>query len=392
MVLSPLALVQYLCFRFDEPGTHTHQPTLRLSFAKDAILYRALLNTYIEFQMALRASVCALVLILATAFELGLDYRERTPVDPAGPHFRGQMRQFGIKQAEVELHFIWIAGPTRPRPVRQMYFTDYGLDAPQITDAGTLGEIRESGLKDKLETEALAHVKGGMWLDLPELPPFPAAASVSIYDDASRVSNPGMYWRDEPNRTPWQQALFSNDLADVIRMLGSGQLSQKELDEGLFWGCASHRSQLMKLLLKAGANVNAVDEKDGERTTPLLVAVRWHNKEAVETLVRLGSRATARDKYGETELTTLLNDSRDQTEIVRPLLESGVDVNAANIYGLTALMRASRAQPGPVIAMLIKHGANVKAKDYRGDTALSVANENGNGAAAKVLVEAEARR
>jgi hypothetical protein len=335
-----------------------------------------------------------LVLILAAAFELGLDYRERTPVDPAGPHFRAQMRQFRIKQAEVEIHFtwMWVIGPTFPKPVRQIYFTDYGFDAPQLTDPKTLEKIRESGLKDRLQIEALAHVKGGAWPDLPEIPPFPAAASVSIFDDASRTSSPGMYWWDDPNRTPWEQALFSNDLADVMRMLESGQISQKELDDALFWGCASHRSQLLRLVLKAGANINSVEEKDGERITPLLVAVRWRNKEAVETLVKLGSKATARDKYGETELTTLLNDSQDQTEIVRPLLESGVDVNAANIYGLTALMRASRAQPGPVIAMLIKHGANVNAKDYRGNTALSVANESGNRSAAKVLAEAGARR
>ena len=334
-----------------------------------------------------------MVLLTAMALEIGLHRPEATPAGPA-EDFRAQMKEFGIKQAEVEIHFtwMWIVGPVFPKPVRQIYFTDYGFDAPQITDGHTLTEIADSGLKGKLQTEALAHVRGGMWFDLPELPPFPAAASVSIYDNASHASNPGMYWRDEPNRTPWQQALFSNDLADVMRMLASGQLSQKELDEGLFWGCSSHRSQLLQLLLKAGANVNAVEEKDGERITPLLVAIRWRNKEAVESLVRLGSKATARDKYGETELTTLLNDSRDQTEIARPLLESGVDVNAANIYGLTALMRASRAQPGQVIEMLIKHGASVNAKDYRGDTALSIANENGNDAAAKVLVVAGARQ
>lgn len=339
----------------------------------------------------MRASICALVLLVASAFELGLYRSERTLAVPV-EDFRVQMQEFGIKQAEVEIHFTWVLGPTLPKPVRQIYFTDYGLDAPQITDRKTLEKIRESGLKEKLETEALAHVRGGAWLDLPEVPPFPTAASVSIFDDSSRTSIPGMYWRDEPKRTPWQQALFSNDLADVMRMLESGQISQKELDEGLFWGCASNRSQLFRLLLKAGANINTVEEKDGERTTSILVAVRWHNKEALETLVRLGSKATARDKYGETELTTLLNDSRDQTEIARPLLESGVDVNAANIYGLTALMRASRAQPAQVIEMLVKHGANVSAKDCRGDTALSIANENGNNAAAKVLIQAGARQ
>jgi hypothetical protein len=113
------------------------------------------------------------------------------------------MKQFGIRRAGVELHFTWLAGSTLPKPVREIYLTDYGFDAPQITSPKILEEIKESGLEDKLQKEALAHVKGGMWLDLPELSPFPAAASVSVFDDASRVSDPGMYWRDDPSRTPW---------------------------------------------------------------------------------------------------------------------------------------------------------------------------------------------
>lgn len=55
-------------------------------------------------------------------------------------------------------------------------------------------------------------------------------------------------------------------------------------------------------------------------------------------------------------------------------------------------MRATRAQPAQVIEMLVKLGANVSAKDYRGDTALSIANENGNNAAASVLMKAGARQ
>jgi hypothetical protein len=186
--------------------------------------------------MALRSRVCVLVLLIAVGCSNKTKRSEHPPVSPTATDFRAQMKQFGIRQAEVELHFTWVLGPTFPKPFREMYFTDYGFDAPQITDAKILGEIKESGLEDKLQAEALAHVKGGAWFDLPERPPFPAAASVSVFDDASRVSNPGMYWRDEPNRTPWQQALFSNDLADVIRMMASGKISTKELDEGLFWG------------------------------------------------------------------------------------------------------------------------------------------------------------
>jgi len=64
-----------------------------------------------------------------------------------------------------------------------------------------------------------------------------------------------------------------------------------------------------------------------------------------------------------------------------------VDVNAANIYGLTALMRASSHQPAPLLELLIKHGTDVNAKDHRGRTALSIASEDGNAAAVKVLME-----
>ncbi len=309
--------------------------------------------------MTFKLSACVLGLFIIA----GCSNRAQTSDARSGKDFRVKMKEFGIRQADVELHFTWVLWPTFPKPVRQIYFTNYGLDSPQITDPKTLAEIKESGLEDQLKAEGLAHVKGGAWLDLPERPPFPAGASVSVFDDASRASNPGMYWRDDPSRTPWQQALFSNDLAAVLRMLATGKIGTKELAEGLHWGCATDRQQLLQILLKSGANVNAVEEHDNEQITTLLVAVRWHNKEAVEALVKAGARAGARDKYGETELTTLLNSSQDQTQIVGPLLESGVDVNAANIYGLTALMRASRAQPAPVLELLVKQGADVNAKD-----------------------------
>lgn len=305
--------------------------------------------------------------------------------------FRNEMKRFGIKQAQVEVHFIAFAGPRFPKPMRVRYFTNYDIDGPQVTDRKLLQQIANSGLKDKLEAEALTHLTGGLWFEAPNLATS-AGAAVSVFDDASRGSNPGMYWRDDPTRTPWQQALFSNDLADVMSLLASGKTSTKELDEGLFWGCATTRTQLLQILLQSGANVNVVEERDNERITSLLVAVRWHNKEALEILLKAGARAGARDKYGETELTTLLNDSQDRTAFVGPLLESGVDVDAANIYGLTALMRASRAQPGPVLGLLIKHGADVNAKDHRGNTALSVASEYGNDAAIKLLTEAGARQ
>ena len=340
--------------------------------------------------MKLKNVVRVLILLIAAGCSSNIRTSEQS-CGQAATDFRRQMKRFGIRKADVELHFTWIAGPTSPKPVRTRYFTEYNSYSSQIIDSKTLDEIKQSGLEASLQSEALTHVRGGAWLDLPETPPFPAAADVSIFDDVSRASHPGMYWRDDSSRTKWQQALFSNDLAEITGTLAAGKISSRELDEGLFWGCTARRIGLLKLFLKSGANVNAVEDHDNERVTALMVAVRWRNAEALKLLVGAGAKAGARDKYGETELTTLLNDSKDQSEIVGPLLESGVAVNAANMYGLTALMRASRAQPESVIKMLIEHGAEVNAKDKKGDTALSVANENGNNAAARVLIAAGAK-
>jgi hypothetical protein len=233
-----------------------------------------------ETVMAFKLSACVLGLLIVA----GCPNRLQTSDARSGKDLRAQMKEFGIRQAEVELHFTWVLGPTFPKPVREIYFTNYGLDSPQIKDPKVLAEIKESGLEDNLRVEGLAHVKGGAWFGLPERPPFPAAASVSEFDDASRVSNAGMYWRDDPNLTPCQQALFSNDLGDVLRMLASGKISTKELDEGLHWDCATEGDQLLQILLKSGANVNGVEERDNELITTLLLAVRGTTKRPLRCL------------------------------------------------------------------------------------------------------------
>jgi ankyrin repeat protein len=342
--------------------------------------------------MPLNLRIFVLGLLAVFSSSINSQSSKSPQVGQAVTDFRSQMKQFGIKQSEVELHFTWFLGPRFPKTIRTLYFADYSLDAMQITDPEILKKIKDSGLEAELKTEALAHVRGGAWLDLPSILPFPAAVEVAVFDDAARASKPGMYWRDEPNRTPLQQAIFSNDAADVYRLLSAGGISAKELNDALFSACGPSNPQILQALLRSGANVNAVSDQAAGRITPLMVAVRWRNKESVDTLLKAGAKTGARDEFGETELTTVLNGKEDVSEIVGLLLESGIDVNAANKFGLTALMRASYAQSAEVMETLIEHGAKIDAKDSRGKTAFSFAKEYGNNAAIKVLVEAGAQQ
>jgi uncharacterized protein len=75
---------------------------------------------------------------------------------------------------------------------------------------------------------------------------------------------------------------------------------------------------------------------------------------------------------------------------VRELLQKGVDVNAAQADGSTALVLAADRNDLEVAHLLIRAGAHVNAANEYGATALSVACAGGNVAMIKILLEAKA--
>ena len=60
-------------------------------------------------------------------------------------------------------------------------------------------------------------------------------------------------------------------------------------------------------------------------------------------------------------------------EGVRVLLAKGVDVNAANTNGLTAMHYAAQAGLDSVVTELASHGARLDAKDKQARTPIDVA-------------------
>jgi len=75
---------------------------------------------------------------------------------------------------------------------------------------------------------------------------------------------------------------------------------------------------------------------------------------------------------------------------VRTLLERGVDVNAAQIDGTTALHWAAYHNDAETAAVLVRAGAHVNAVNRYGLPPLSVACENGSGSVVKLLLAAGA--
>ena len=116
--------------------------------------------------------------------------------------------------------------------------------------------------------------------------------------------------------------------------------------------------EMLRVLLEAGGDPRVATE-DG--TTPLMMAAG------------LGTRARQPDKKRGDPIPTAL-------AAVKILVAAGVDVNAANEAGFTALHGAAYRGDNDIIQSLVEHGANVNAQEFRGRTAyrIAVGSQQGN--------------
>lgn len=120
--------------------------------------------------------------------------------------------------------------------------------------------------------------------------------------------------------------------------------------------------------LASGVNVNARD-KDGR--TALMMAT---SPAIIDFLVAHGANVNAKDNDGKSVLLRAASSVVDQADVVTALLEHGADINARDNDGMTALMRASYVMANPkVAAVLLAHGADPNLTDKDGKTALMYA-------------------
>ena len=107
----------------------------------------------------------------------------------------------------------------------------------------------------------------------------------------------------------------------------------------------------------------------------LIRSSMFGNREAVRRqLEQDGIDVNAKNSEGYTAL--ILASSNGHKEIVEMLLEKGADVNAKDKYNATALIKASSNGHKEIVEMLLEKGADVNAKTHNGSTALIKASEN----------------
>jgi uncharacterized protein len=146
----------------------------------------------------------------------------------------------------------------------------------------------------------------------------------------------------------------------------------------LIYAAKTDNPKLVKLLVDLGTNVNTGDRGH----SPLWFACRNGNREMTELLLNNGANL----KLSGTVL--YIASLRGRTEIVRFLLDRGLDVNTTDSSGYTALMAACQERKSDVVQLLLERGADVNAVTRDGGaTALFYACDRDDVAAAKMLLE-----
>jgi len=159
----------------------------------------------------------------------------------------------------------------------------------------------------------------------------------------------------------------------------------------LHWAVIAGRSNLVCWLINKGADVNAADPSG---MTPLHKAAIFNRAGSAEALIAAGADYDACGrKYGALRLMPIhLAAEEGKTEVIKCLLDRGVDVNAATRGAncITPLHFAAAKGRTNVIEYLISAGADINACDLARKTPLAWAVESGQIEAAQMLRKAGA--
>jgi len=197
--------------------------------------------------------------------------------------------------------------------------------------------------------------------------------------------------------TPLTRAAVSGQAAAVKLLLSRGAMVDKPRLPGWDYTalCLANTVEVAQLLKDAGANVNAtlfdrpepiityparwakaevvkwfldqgVDAKNAHFDDPTLLFSAGR-PETAELLIQRGVDVNAIDKNGESALFQIIRYTKNPAKIAEVLLAHGANPNVRNRYGQTPLMVAP---DGPTVEALIAAGADVNAKDDRGGSVL----------------------
>ena len=128
--------------------------------------------------------------------------------------------------------------------------------------------------------------------------------------------------------------------------------------------------EVCEILLKHGANINAVDVDESQL---LHLACKRGHEETMKLLLSYGADTNAVNKCGQTPLHTAASRENDCPELCEILLKHDTKIDAVDVYGSQPLHLACRQGHAETVKLLLSYGADTNAVNKCGQTPLHTA-------------------
>ncbi len=180
---------------------------------------------------------------------------------------------------------------------------------------------------------------------------------------------------------------------DAVQGVVDSNVNLEEITEQnttvLYEAVDAGHTEVVEVLLKAGANPDAVDTDDN--WTPLIAAAHSGHSAIAKRLIGYKANLNAKNKAGENAL--MYAAKRGSVSIVGSLIQAGAELNAKNTQGMTALMIALGPYGSDKIALtFIKAGADTNTVNHTGWTPLAMASRHGHEGTVKTLLKKKANK
>jgi len=143
---------------------------------------------------------------------------------------------------------------------------------------------------------------------------------------------------------------------------------------------------VLRLLIKAGADLRAVDHPKNGGGTPLMAAVYEKNMQAFRLLLKAGALINQRGFGGRMPIHIAAADG--SIAFTRACIAAGATIGMREkITGKTPLMSAAHFGYANVVRLLLKAGANPHPRDKFGRTAREIAVDSGKAKIVELLKE-----
>jgi len=145
------------------------------------------------------------------------------------------------------------------------------------------------------------------------------------YDDTK------LNWYRDRNKTPVEASIYGGDL-DILKLL---MKYNPNIDVLFEQAVLEEKSEIVKLLIEKGVNLNIVNNED--KFVPLKLACRKQNLKIVKILIDNGADVNLVGYEGRTALFDAIEATRANKEIISYLIQNGADIHKEDDKGITPL-------------------------------------------------------